>query len=125
MTKKKRKEPADEIDQLHAFALALGDEDDSAKGGARADYGAWAKQIRSKIAAANERAELAAFPLEPIRPKDEALEIMAGLMALAKARLGEGAVSVHFHKFESATVEDLAELIRELRYLLAKHEIEP
>jgi hypothetical protein len=94
----------------------------------------WAADIRSRIAAADdadrqarfERARrgyrdevqsLAARKPEPVRPLHEAQLVMKELMARAPA-----GVSANFLKFENATPEELAEMIRALRHLLGDDE---
>lgn len=50
--------------------------------------------------------------------REEQLVVFQALVA----RAPEGAVAAHFHKYESATDEELAELIRNLRHLLGDDE---
>jgi hypothetical protein len=90
----------------------------------------WASDIRSRIAAADEADRQARFEKsrrgysdevrrldsrkpEPVRPLPEAQLVMRELMA----RAPEG-LSANFLKFENATPEELAEMIRALRHLL-------
>lgn len=94
----------------------------------------WAADIRSRIAVADdadrqarfeqarrgyrdEVGALAARKPEPVRPLHEAQLVMKELMARAPA-----GVSANFLKFENATPEELAEMIRALRHLLGDDE---
>ena len=94
----------------------------------------WAADIRGRIAAADdadrqarfeqarrgyrdEVRALAARKPEPVRPLHEAQLVMKELMARAPA-----GVSANFLKFENATPEELAEMIRALRHLLGDDE---
>jgi hypothetical protein len=94
----------------------------------------WAVDIRGRIAAADEADRQARFEQsrrgyrnevrrldarkpEPVRPIHEAQLIIKDLMARAPA-----GVSVNFLKYENATEEELAEMIRALRHLLGEDE---
>jgi len=94
----------------------------------------WAADIRSRIAAADESDRQARFELsrrgyrdevrrlearkpEPVRPIHEAQLIIKALMARAPA-----GISANFLKYENATPEELAEMIRALRHLLGDDE---
>ena len=55
---------------------------------------------------------------EPIRDRVAQLATFRALLAKAPA----GAVSMHFHKYEAATDEELAELVRALRHLLGEED---
>lgn len=52
---------------------------------------------------------------EPKRPREEQLVVLQSLLARAPQ-----SVAMHFHKYESATDEELAELVRSLRHLLGE-----
>lgn len=135
----------DPIEKLRRLHAALADEDDDdldlVEGEAKAlspSEKALADSIRRRVddalakealakhealraAFSSSRRALAEFPEEPVRPRDEALAILKELIA----RAGEGAASIHFHKYDDATPEDLARIIRELRFLLAEASREP
>ena len=74
----------------------------------------------ARIATAAEGYERAAAKLasraEPLRPRDEQLAILRGLID----RAGPRAVAVHFRNFEEATDQDLAQMIATLRHLLGE-----
>lgn len=77
-----------------------------------------ARRQRFEAAGASYEAELAALAKrhsEPSRSKEEQQRILRDLVARAPA---SAANAVHFHKFEEATNEELAEMIRSLRHLL-------
>lgn len=50
---------------------------------------------------------------EPTRPRAEQLVVLQSLLARAPQ-----SVAMHFHKYESASDDELAELVRSLRHLL-------
>ena len=94
----------------------------------------WAADIRGRIAAADEIDRQARFELsrrgyrdevraldarkpEPVRPLHEAQLVMRDLMARAPA-----GVTANFLKYENATPEEVAEMIRALRHLLGEDE---
>ena len=57
---------------------------------------------------------------EPRRPRDEQVSILQALLARAPG----GNVAIHFHHYESATDDELAELIRSLRHLIGEDDSE-
>jgi hypothetical protein len=94
----------------------------------------WAADIRGRIAAADESDRQALFEqgrrgyrdetrrfdarkAEPVRPLPAAQLVMKQLMAKAPAE-----VTANFLKYETATPEELAEMIRALRHLLGEDE---
>lgn len=94
----------------------------------------WATDIRARIAAADEADRRARFEqsrrsyrdevralearkAEPVRPLAEAQLVLKEL--LARAPMG---VSANFLKYENATPEEVAEIIRALRHLLGEDE---
>jgi hypothetical protein len=94
----------------------------------------WAADIRGRIAAADEADRQARFEEsrrgyrdevraldarkpEPVRPLLEAQLVMKDLMARAPA-----GVSANFLKYENATPEEVADMIRTLRHLLGEDE---
>lgn len=96
------------------------------------DVKAWATEVRERVAAASdgerkerfddarnayrgELQQLNARSQEPARPLAEQRALVKRL--LARAPQGTTA-SVHAHKFEQATEQELAEMIRSLRHLL-------
>jgi hypothetical protein len=97
------------------------------------DVKKWAGALRQRVAAADETdrarrfddarrvyredaARYEAKKAEPKRSIDESRAVMRALMARVPR---EGAAAVaHFHKFEEATEEELAEMIKALRHLL-------
>lgn len=56
---------------------------------------------------------------EPKRPRAEQLVVLQGLLARAPQ-----SVAMHFHKYEAASDDELAELVRSLRHLLNEDEPE-
>jgi hypothetical protein len=138
MTKKKRSTELERI--VEALDDAPFDAETVAKVNERlgGDVPAMAANVRSMIADADARdraerfqaarrgyaAELERFerrPLTPRRNRSEREETFRAL--LAKAPRGS-AVAMHFHKYESATDEELDELIRALGHLLGEDETE-
>lgn len=96
------------------------------------DVKSWASGIRARVASAiaDERrgrfaraaaayeedlSALSRRRAEPARSKDDQQRILRALIERAPA-----AASVHFHKFEEANSEELAEMIRTLRHLLGE-----
>lgn len=100
------------------------------------DVDAWAAEVsaREAAAAAQERTavfeaadsayrdELSRFEARPVRPRlDKNAQLALLRKIVAKAPAG---VAMHFHKFESASEEELAAVIDKLRYLLDDDESE-
>lgn len=91
------------------------------------DVNRMAANLRAKVAAAaiaDARAgyarEIERFErrkAEPKRPRAEQLVVMHALLAKAPQN-----VAMHFHKYEEASDDELAELIRSLRHLLDEDE---
>jgi hypothetical protein len=96
------------------------------------DTKAWAGSVRAKITAAETARRQARFAQaehdyraeakrlesqvsEPGRSVDEQRRRVKALIARAPR---ETTVSMHFHKFDEATEEELAEMIKSLRHLL-------
>jgi hypothetical protein len=92
----------------------------------------WTSDIRARVARANAEARqqrfdaakaayeadlgaLGARPSEPARSKEEQQRILRDLVARAPQSATN---AIHFHKFEEATGDELAEMIRSLRHLL-------
>jgi len=74
------------------------------------------EEARRAYAAEIERLERRRIEAKPTR--DEQLAVFRSLIARVPAQ----AVAMHFHKYESASDEELAELIRALRHLLGEDE---
>jgi hypothetical protein len=123
-------------DQVKRLVEALEDESVDAKEArdtvARLgiDVKAMAAKLRAKVAAADaeerkqriddaraayarEVEKLERRKAEPIRPRAEQLVVLSALLARAPQ-----SVAMHFHKYESASDDELAELVRSLRHLL-------
>ena len=101
------------------------------------DVKKWAGAVRQRVAAADEadrarrfddarqayREDAARYDAKKAEPKrsiDESRGVMRALIARVPR---EGAAAVaHFHKFEEATEEELAEMIKALRHLLNEDE---
>jgi hypothetical protein len=101
------------------------------------DVKQWAGAIRQRVAAADESDRAVRFAearrayaadaeryeakkSEPRRSVEEQRATMRALMARIPRE--SGAAVVHFHKFEEATEEELAEMIKALRHLLKEDE---
>ncbi len=96
------------------------------------DMKAWANDVRSRVADAAVKArqdrfaaarsayeaDLAALARRPAEPQ-RSLEEQRRVLRTLVARVPDSA-AVHFHKFEQATVEELAEMIRALRHMLGE-----
>lgn len=97
------------------------------------DVPALAAQIRGRIAAADakdqkqrvedatqayarELERLERRRTEPARSREAQIGVLKALLAKAP----RDAISMHFHKFESASDEEIDELIRSLRHLLGE-----
>lgn len=127
-------------DQLNRIALALEDEavdpkearDTVARLGI--DVKDMAQKLRAKVADAadvdrkrriddaraayaKELERLERRKSEPKRPREEQLVVLQALLHRAPQ-----SVAMHFHKYESASDEELAELVRSLRHLLDEPE---
>jgi hypothetical protein len=123
-------------DQLNRVVEALEDESVDAKEArdtvARLgiDVKDMAAKLRAKVAAADaddrkqridearaayarELEKLERRKAEPKRPRAEQLVVLQGLLQRAPQ-----SVAMHFHKYESASDDELAELVRSLRHLL-------
>jgi len=100
------------------------------------DTKAWAAGIRKRVAAANEAERKDRFEEarrtyisdleklntrkpEPARSLAEQRAVLKRLVARAPREM---AASMHAHKFEEATQEEVAEMIRSLRHLLGDDE---
>ncbi len=98
------------------------------------DTKAWAASVRAKVAAADgaqreqrfadakeayqaDVEQLASRRAAPSRTVDEQRRKVKALLEKAPR---DATVSVHFHKFEQATTEELAEMIKSLRHLLGE-----
>ena len=98
------------------------------------DVKSWTASVRAKVTEAEvkqrkvrfseatkeytaEVERLSARVAEPVRSVDEQRRRVKALLARAPR---ETAVSMHFHKFEQATAEELTEMIRSLRHLLGE-----
>jgi hypothetical protein len=68
----------------------------------------------ARVAYAKEIERLERRKMEP-RPRTEQLVVLQSLLKRAPQ-----AVAMHFHKYESASDEELAELVRSLRHLLGE-----
>jgi len=122
---------------LAAIDAALDDdpiEPDEARAAVRdlgIDVAKMAARVRARVSAADERdrrarfddarrayatevERLAAREREPERPRGEQIAVLQALLA----RAGSREVSMHFHKYDEATDDELAEMIRALRHLL-------
>jgi hypothetical protein len=101
------------------------------------DVKSFAARVREKVAAAEaahakkriadarralaeEVERLERRKMEPKKSREEQLATFRALLAKAPPQ----AVAMHFHKYESASDEDLAELIRALRHLLGEDDPE-
>jgi len=101
------------------------------------DVKKWAGAIRQRVAAADESDRAARFnearrayaddaarydakKPEPKRSVEEQRATMRALMA--RIPRASATAAVHFHKFEEATEEELAEMIKALRHLLNEDE---
>lgn len=69
-------------------------------------------------------AELERFDRRPLTPRRTRSEREATFRALLAKAPAQAAVAMHFHKYESATDEELEQLIRALRHLLGEDEPE-
>lgn len=67
----------------------------------------------ARTAYARELERLERRKAEPKRPRAEQLVVLQSLLARAPQ-----SVAMHFHKYESASDDELAELVRSLRHLL-------
>jgi hypothetical protein len=102
------------------------------------DVKVWAAEIRTRVSSAaaaarqqrfaaarsayeSDLGRLAQRRVEPERSVEEQRRVLRGLLARAPAG---AAAAVHFHKFEEATTEELAEMIRSLRHLLGEDDDE-
>ena len=74
----------------------------------------------AKVAYHDEADRLKRRAAEPKRSRKELEAIFQGLIAKAPPE----AVAMHFHKYETATEEELGELIRTLRHLLGEDDSE-
>jgi hypothetical protein len=84
---------------------------------ADADAADRAKRIQvARVAYQAEVDRLARRKPEPKRDRDAQIATFKALVAKAPP----AAVGMHFHKYESATDEELAELVRTLRHLLGE-----
>ena len=98
------------------------------------DTKAWADSVRAKVTAAETAQRQARFAQaehdyladvkrleaqrsEPARTVEEQRRKVKALLARAPRVM---TVSMHFHKFEEATAEELAEMIKSLRHLLGE-----
>lgn len=128
-------------DEIHRIVEAL-DDVPLGEGGDAAkrlgiDVKKWAGAIRDRIAVADrddrarrfEAAQRAfsedvarydARSSEPRRSIEENRRIMRDLVARVPRE--SGTATVHFHKFEEATEDELAEMIKALRHLLGEDE---
>jgi hypothetical protein len=71
----------------------------------------------ARIAYAREIEQFERRKVEPLRPRAEQIVVLQALLAKAPQ-----SVAVHFHKYESASDDELGELIRALRHLLNEDE---
>lgn len=76
------------------------------------------EERRTRLAEAENRrlievARVQNLPAEPVLPRHEQIAVLKGLIGRAGPQ-----VAVHFMKYESATPEELARMVAELRYLL-------
>ena len=71
----------------------------------------------ARTAYAKELERLERRKAEPKRPREEQLLVLQAMLARAPQ-----SVAMHFHKYESASDEELAELVRSLRHLLGEPE---
>jgi hypothetical protein len=100
------------------------------------DVKGWAGEIRSRVANARVEARRQQFALadaayqqdlaklaqrapEPARSLHEQRMVLEDLIARAPKSVAN---AVHFHKFEEATSDELAEMIRSLRHLMGEDE---
>lgn len=65
-----------------------------------------------------ERRKIEGGPQKPTR--EERLEVFQGLLERARVREPSALVGMHFHKYESASDDELAELIEALRHILGE-----
>jgi hypothetical protein len=100
------------------------------------DTKSWADDIRKRVAAANDaerkerfaearrayRSELETLSTKKVEPARSLAEYRAEVKRLIARAPRDMAASVHAHKFEEATEEELAEMIRSLRHLLGDDE---
>jgi hypothetical protein len=101
------------------------------------DVKTWAGAIRQRVGAADEadrarrfdearrayKEDAARYDAKKAEPKRSIEESRAAMRALMARIPREGAAAVaHFHKFEEATEEELAEMIKALRHLLNEDE---
>jgi hypothetical protein len=101
------------------------------------DVKKWAGAIRQRVAAADEgdrvrrfdearrayREDAARYEAKEAEPKRSIEESRAVMRALiARVPRESGIAAAHFHKFEEATEEELAEMIKALRHLLNEDE---
>lgn len=100
------------------------------------DVKKWAGAIRGRVAAADDadrsrrfdearrayREDSVRYSAEKSEPKRSIEESRAVMRSLIARIPREGAAVVHFHKFEEATEEELAEMIKALRHLLNEDE---
>lgn len=98
------------------------------------DTKAWAKVIKAKAYEAMSvqrkarfeearnayTADLGKLAKRPAAPKRSVEQQREQVRALLKRAPGDAVVSMQFHKFEEATAEELAELVRTLRHLLGE-----
>lgn len=123
--------------EIELLIEALDDVPDAAEGEEAVrrlgvDVKSWAASVRARVAGANaemrkhhfaraaasyekDLAALARRPAEQKRSRTEQQRILRDLVERAPST-----ASVHFHKFEEATEEELAEMIRTLRHLLGE-----
>jgi len=97
---------------------------------------AWAAEVRKRVVAANEaerkerfdearrlyQGDLETLNARKAEPVRSLIEQRAELRKLIARAPREMTASMHAHKFEEATEEELAEMIRSLRYLLRDDE---
>ena len=98
------------------------------------DVKVWARSVRERVADAEkavrsrrfevarqayttERASFEAKRAEPKRSLQEQRSVLRELVARVPR---ESATAVHFHKFDEASAEELAEMIKALRHLLGE-----
>jgi hypothetical protein len=133
------------VRDVELLGRALDDEpltDDDARDAVRRlgfDTKGWAANVRKRVAAASEAerkerferhqlayesdlARLNATRPEPARSLADQRAEVQRLIAWAPREM---AASVHAHKFEQATEDELAEMIRSLRFLLGEKDEEP
>jgi hypothetical protein len=124
--------------EIELIVDALDDELPDATEGSEAvrrlgiDVKSWSASIKDRVAKANADARKSRFaqaaadyrqdldalarrPVEQRRSKEEQQRVLRDLISRAPT-----AASVHFHKFEEATSDELAEMIRTLRHLLGE-----